>query len=65
MVEFVLAVASRRCHGLAQLWLLIGATTLAQPVQFSIELLPAGSVAIFSPKLASISWRPSLPPPRA
>jgi hypothetical protein len=63
-VVFVLSDASRKCQGLAPLWMLLSATTLAPPLEFQSELLPQGEVAQFSSRLVSLSIAPAVPPPR-
>jgi len=62
---FVLADASRKCQGVAQLWLLLSTAMLTEPVQFAIDLHGAGDVTTFTPRLASASFQPAVPPPRA
>jgi hypothetical protein len=64
-VVLVLAEDSRRCHGLAPLWFLLGAAMPTPYLECSIDLLPTGEVTVFSPKLASLSVRPDVPPPRS
>ena len=63
-IVFVLAEASRSCQGHSHLWLLLGAATLVARVEFVADLHCLGEIRSLSSRVASLSLRPAVPPPR-
>jgi hypothetical protein len=64
-IEFVSAVAARKCQGQAELWLALGA--VAPPpakVELNLEQVVWRSVDNISDSLVSVAHSPDAPPPR-
>jgi hypothetical protein len=64
-IEFVSAVAARKCQGQAELWLGLGA--VAPPpakVELNLKLVVLDGIESFTKSLVSVAHSPDAPPPR-
>jgi hypothetical protein len=65
VVQFVLAIEARQCHGQAEQWLSLGAVVpLPQAVDLAIARPCCGKLCVADAHFTSLTLSPAAPPPR-